>query len=200
MIITATCAGLAFGTLSCREKETVSTADTPKAATPATTPTSAPVLVALPAIILLDLGGPEKKEPIRCNFPPAKLVLIERQGMLHATLFSDDPKESLNPDHVGNSFYFDMELNVATRAELADALYTYTAPSNSDLGDSSDGIFLQGGAKLQPVRMKVQFQVESGQTVVWLSGAFNDLSAPETATPLPPIVAQARLLPTVISK
>src|SRR5438045_3131982 len=67
-------------------------------------PTTGPVVRA-PSVILID------QKPY--SFPPAILQLRNRDGQVSAILMSDDPKEAINEDYRGNSFYLEMPLQIA---------------------------------------------------------------------------------------
>ena len=106
------------------------------------------------------------------QFPPAKLVLKTRGGV-HALLFSDDPPNAIRDDYAGNSFYFDMPLEIDGPDQLATTKWIFKAPT-SERSDTVSGIYLDGRKKhLQPFDVVVEFDHEPGRPVrVYLSGQF----------------------------
>ena len=141
---------------------------------PAAPPTTAPI-VRTPATILID----QKPLP----FPPAVLQIRNRDGQLMAVLMSDDPKEAINEDYHGNSFYLEMPLEITDEKDLADYVYRYDSPS-SDRTDSPNGIFLDGNRQqLQPATMQVKFQGDENSMQILLSGQFLQFDPPMTASP-----------------
>jgi hypothetical protein len=126
------------------------------------------------------------------EFPPAKLLVESRNGKTVAFLMSDDPKEAIDDDYTGNSYYIELTFDEELES-LRDRVWHYQAPSAERL-DSPNGIFLEGNRKeLQPFEMKVQFipapkDDPSVSDVVWLSGTFyqfetqNERQAPKLVT------------------
>jgi hypothetical protein len=119
----------------------------------------------------------EKEPPLAFEFPPAKLVLQERDGKLAALLFSDDPRDAINRNWAGNSFYFDMDLGIATPDDLASAdweVQSSAAPDEHD--ESANGLYLRGDkVHLQPTAVRVLFEPvpdAPDEVVVILSGIF----------------------------
>jgi hypothetical protein len=130
---------------------------------PANPPTTAPIVRA-PATILIN------QKPL--VFPPAVLQIRNRDGQLMAVLMSDDPKDAINEDYHGNSFYLEMPLELTDEKDLANYVYRYDSPS-SDRTDSPNGIFLDGNRQqLQPATMQVKFIGDETSMQVQLSGEF----------------------------
>jgi hypothetical protein len=131
---------------------------------PATAPATGPVARA-PSIVLLD------QKPL--TFPPAIVQLRTRDGQMMAILMSDDPKDAIDDNYHGNSFYIEMPLDITDQKDLANYVYRYTAPS-TDRTDSPNGIFLDGNRiQLEPSRIQVGFTAgEDGSMAVMLSGDF----------------------------
>jgi hypothetical protein len=150
------------------------------AASPATQPAARP-----PVVLIVDEQPRE--------FPPARLVVESRNNKTVALLMSDDPKEAIDDDYTGNSYYleitFDEELDT-----IKDRVWVYQAHSADNL-DSPHGIFLEGNRKeLQPFDMKVQFQAARKNDpagtpdVIWLSGTFYQTDTRDSKNP-PRLVA-----------
>jgi len=131
---------------------------------PATAPTTGPIVRA-PSILLID------QKPL--TFPPALVQLRSRDGQLTAILMSDDPKDAIEDNYHGNSFYIEMPLEIADGKDLANYEYRYTAPS-SDRTDTPNGIFLDGNRiQLEPASIQVTFSAgEEGAMSVKLAGNF----------------------------
>jgi hypothetical protein len=108
------------------------------------------------------------------EFPPARLVVESRNGKTVALLMSDDPKEAIDDDYTGNSYYLEVRFDEEIDS-LRDRVWQHQATS-SDRADSPDGIFLEGNRKqLQPFDVKVHFEhgkSEGGGDVAWISGTF----------------------------
>lgn len=119
----------------------------------------------------------------RYTFPEAILRLKERDGHLRAQFFTNDPPEAIRDDFLGNSFYFDLVLDVPTIASLPHAIWHYKAPT-SDVVDGFQGIFLEGPRfHLQPQDVQIRFEGTGAQTIVYLTGKFLrvDRNAPDGA-------------------
>jgi hypothetical protein len=116
------------------------------------------------------------------QFPPAKLVLKMKGGM-HALLFSDDPPDAIRDDYAGNSFYFDMPLEIAALDQLGMTKWILKAPT-SERSDTVSGIYLDGRKKhLQPFDVVVEFDHEPGRPVkLYLSGQFLLFGADDNPT------------------
>jgi hypothetical protein len=141
---------------------------------PATAPTTGPVARA-PSILLLD------QKPI--TFPPAIVQLRTRDGQMMAILMSDDPKDAIEDNYHGTSFYIEMPLDITDQKDLADYVYRYAAPS-TDRTDSPNGIFLDGNrVQLEPANMQVGFTAgEDGSMTVMLSGSFQRFETRDDTT------------------
>jgi hypothetical protein len=110
-------------------------------------------------------------------FPPARLRLDSDGQHVIALLYSDDPREALKSNYTGNSFYLRMVLDITDPEKLADATWSYTAPSSGDReADSPYGVFL-GGRKiaLQPFKVSARFKVEGDVTSALVMGNFQVL-------------------------
>src|SRR2546430_13235265 len=102
-----------------------------------------------PSIVLVD------QKPY--TFPPAILQIRNRDGQLSAVLMSDDPKDAIDDNYHGNSFYLEMPLEIAELKDLPTYVYRFVSPS-SDRTDSPNGIFLDGNRlQLQPQQIQVKF-------------------------------------------
>src|SRR4051812_26870073 len=76
----------------------------------------------------------------RYEFPAAILRIKPKNDRLLVLLMSDDPKDALDENYNGNSFYLEMPVEAADVKELSSAVWHYVAPS-SDRTDTPDGIF-----------------------------------------------------------
>lgn len=156
---------------------------------PATTAAAKP---ALPTVMNIN-GG-------RVVFPAARLRLEEEDGHLVAILFSDDPREALKDNYIGNSFYLKMELDVTDAKELAKAQWRYTAPSASQREDSPYGIFLSGRkVQLQPYDVQARFRT-NGQVMVLIAGQFHMIDSAVTEPGLPKMITVAAELQPRVDK
>ena len=147
-----------------------------------------------PSFVVVD------RQPVR--FPPAKLILTQKDGGVHALLFSMDPPEALRPGYTGNSYYFDMTLDVPTLADLPQAVWAFSASApGGDAADSPNGLFLAGGQQvLTPQNVQIAFTRDGQQTLVDLQGTFRiETDAPPTAGPRL-VDSSARLMPVVVIK
>jgi len=134
------------------------------ASPPATTsqPSSQPTRP--PAVLMIDQQQME--------FPPAVLRLRPQDDQLHPILSSDDPKEALNRDYTGNSFYIELPGRFTEAAELDDKPFLFVTQS-SEREDKPTGIFLQGNRyQLQPSNVKIELRGESPKMEAWVSGTF----------------------------
>jgi hypothetical protein len=107
------------------------------------------------------------------KFPSARLRLTKTDDGVRALLFSDDPKEAISASYGGNSFYFDVPLKIAEPAEIAEADYSYRAPSSDSEEDSPNGIFLNGmRVHLQPQDIVITFDGDSPKVMAHVAGRF----------------------------
>jgi len=129
-------------------------------------------------------------------FPPARMR-IERDGdHLVATLFSDDPREALKDNYIGNSYYLRMDLDVDNVAALSQAQWHFQLPSSARQQDSPYGIFLAGRqTQIQPYEVRARFRREDGadHVTVLLSGQFEIVSATSDGGPSPMLPVAAEL-------
>jgi hypothetical protein len=142
------------------------------------------------------------------TFPPAKLYL-KRQGVrVRARLLSDDPPEAVAEDWSGDSFFFEMDLELAGEGQLA-SLDEGVAPArvspkelesaewifhreSSERSPTKSGIFLGrqshlgGESHLQPISVSIMFdQVDEKTVMVTLEGVFADFDPSQPSEPLP---------------
>jgi len=129
-------------------------------------------------------------------FPPARLVLSEKDGKVRARLFSIDPPAALRESYQGNSFDFDLLLDIETLDELFGTRYDI-ARSVADRDDVVTGLFIAGGKQvLQPVQVAVLFDTFDGNDVVLISGQFQLFDNGAAPTNLPGVDASADAAPT----
>jgi hypothetical protein len=107
------------------------------------------------------------------EFPSAILRIGTSDDKVVALLYTNDPKDALKDQYAGNSFYFQMELDVEEMKDFADSDWRFKSTS-SEKGDTPYGIFLDGHRQqLQPVDVKISFEPAGGdQTLVSISGQF----------------------------
>ena len=143
------------------------------------------------------------------TFPPAKLYLKRQGSRVKARLLSDDPPEAVAQDWSGDSFYFEMDLELAgdgqltslddapnvsaqvSPRELEAAEWIFHRESSERLQTKS-GIFLGsqshlgGESHLQPISVSVMFdQVDEKTVMVTLEGVFADFDPSRPNEPLP---------------
>jgi hypothetical protein len=158
------------------DRQTVSSSTATQPAAPTTTPAdeaagAAPAPATIPAstqprVAVMLIEGR------RVEFPPAKLVLRAKGGQVYALLFSDDPPTALEPNYRGNSFYFEMTLDVPEPSQLASAQWIYKAP-DSERSETDQGIFLNGRQQhLQPLVILIEFDNATAPVKTYLSGQF----------------------------
>lgn len=149
-------------------------------------PASAPAAATRPPVIMIINDQPRE-------FPPARLVLKERNEKTVALLISEDPPEAIDDDYVGNSYYLEMPFDELLTS-IRDQVWMFEAPSTDKL-NTPNGIFLEGNRRqLQPFQVKVQFQHIGEDDVAWISGTFHQYDT--TADPSPPrlVAVTARLV------
>lgn len=113
-----------------------STAPTTVTSDPATTGASTKPVTTAPSLTITIEGATNE-------FPNALLRLDEADDKIVALLYTNDPEEALKDDYDGNSFYFELPLDIATAAEIETATYDFKA-TTSEKSDSPEGIFLIG--------------------------------------------------------
>ena len=122
----------------------------------------------------------------RVEFPPAKLRVRDRGDTLAAILYSDDPKTAIDDKYDGNSFYFDMSLDVTDLRELGSAQWNFKATTSERL-ETVSGIFIEGRKyHLQPSDVHVEFDRSESPVTAWVQGTF--LMFDPTDETLPPKV------------
>ena len=120
------------------------------------------------------------------EFPSARLYLKRSGDRVRAILLSDDPPEALQRDYAGDSFYFEMDMELptaetrpadpghVTAEDLAAAEWIFRNDA-TERADSPSGVFLGGKSHLQPLRVSVWFAPLDEKTViVTLEGWFAD--------------------------
>jgi hypothetical protein len=106
------------------------------------------------------------------QFPPARLRLTKTPEGVTALLFSDDPKNATSAEYKGNSFYFDLPLQVIDPADIRRATYAYKS-DDSEPSESPNGIFLKGTRyHLQPQDVVIRFDGEGKKVIAQIAGRF----------------------------
>lgn len=94
-------------------------------------------------------------------FPAARLrIRRPRQDgeTVRAILFSNDPREAIQDDYHGNSFYLEMDLDTPDASQLASNPWIYRSPSSDRVESPTTGIFLDGTRQqIQPLDVRVDF-------------------------------------------
>jgi len=116
-------------------------------------------------------------------FPLAKLRVDRKGSRVTALLFSDDPKDAINANYDGNSFYLEMDLDTDDVEDLAGAMWSYKSKI-SERQDSPYGIFLNGHKKqLQPMDVRALFEVNESATSIHIAGRFMSYTDDENVPP-----------------
>ena len=106
------------------------------------------------------------------EFPPARLRLTKTAEGVSALLFSDDPRTATSAEYKGNSFYFDLPLQVTDPADIHRAAYAYRS-DDSEPSESPNGIFLNGTRyHLQPQDVVIRFDGEGAGVMAQVAGRF----------------------------
>jgi hypothetical protein len=127
------------------------------------------------------------------SFPPAVLRTRVHDGQLIAVLMSDDPKDAVDDNYHGNSFYLEMPMDGAEMKDLPGFVYRYVAPTN-ERSDSLNGIFLDGNRQqLQPLRIQVKFEGAEPTMSVSISGHFLQVDTKDETVPTREAQVTARL-------
>lgn len=187
----------------------------PQASPPSATQPSAAAIIASatqPSLVLVPASQPSViglVSTISVNntdflFPNAQLRLTQDNGGVTAVLYSNDPKEAMDDNYKGNSYYMRMPLNATDPDDLSAATWTYKAPSEHEAADSAEGIFIfVNGQKyqLRPTDAQATFEGKSPHIVVYLQGQFRMAPTGEDISAEPKQVeVRARLEATVPAK
>ena len=106
------------------------------------------------------------------EFPAARLRLSKTAEGVNAQLFSDDPRTATSADYKGNSFYFELPLQVADPSDVRQAAYAYKA-DDSEPSETPYGIFLVGTKyHLQPQDVVIRFDGEGRRIMAQVTGRF----------------------------
>lgn len=147
-------------------------ATTPAVSAPAEVRAPKPLPPADTFMAIAENGMPQRM----ISFPPARLRLRQTPEGLHAVLYTDDPPIAASKDYRGNSYLFDMKLDVNDVVELEVAQWRYQA--NGSAADTSEvkstnGIFLDGWkSHLQPVDVIVAFEGKPPHLLAKVAGQF----------------------------
>lgn len=127
------------------------------------------------------------------NFPAAVLRLRPQDDQLHPTLSSDDPKEALDRDYKGNSFYFELPGTFSELADITQKPFNFVSESK-EREDSPTGIFLQGNHyQLQPVNVKLELRGDAEHMEAWIAGTFLMFDLQDDAVPEKLVAVAGRL-------
>jgi hypothetical protein len=137
----------------------------------ATQPHAAAATQPANAFLTIDAKLPDLAAGVT-QFPPARLRLTRTPEGVTALLFSDDPKNATSAEYKGNSFYFDLPLQVADPADIRQATYAYKS-DDSEPSESPNGIFLKGTRyHLQPQDVAIRFDGEGKKVMAQIAGRF----------------------------
>ena len=152
---------------------------------PSTAPTTVPVAAA-PTSSFITIGDR------MIQFPPAHIRIREDDEGRIALLCSAKPA-NFDESKTGNSYYFQMVLDMPEGGTVADASWRYKA-ATSEAVDSPNGIFLDGTTThLQPFDVAVQFEDQAPYLAVYITGQF--LSVVDTSdAPADFVPVSARLI------
>jgi hypothetical protein len=106
------------------------------------------------------------------EFPPARLRLTKTAEGITGLLFSDDPRNAVSAEYKGNSFLFELPLQISDPADIHRASYAYKA-DDSEPAELTNGVFLQGTRyHLQPQDIAIRFDGEGKKVMAQLAGRF----------------------------
>lgn len=160
------CAAMLLALAGCGREDAAQTGSSSATRPSATRPTTVPAEPVAPAVSVLKINGQT------VLFPPACLRLEQRDGIVWAKLFSDDPPPEVKEPFVENFYYFDMPLDITDPAELTTTYWAHKSASSEE-ADSPNGVFLKKMTEhLQPYDVRVVFSQEGGQVSARISGQF----------------------------
>jgi hypothetical protein len=129
----------------------------------------------------------------RVDFPAARLRVGSSDGRVIAVLHSDDPRDAINDRYAGNSFYFQMELDVPEVRDFSDTDWKHQASTDEEV-ESPYGIFVDGHrTHLQPRDVRIKFESTGPDlTMITISGEFLlvDVQNAAAATRVVPVLAE----------
>jgi hypothetical protein len=109
-------------------------------------------------------------------------------------LFSDDPKDAIDRDYAGNSYYLELTLELSGPDEKIDGAEHASESGTSEREDSPYGIFLQGRRWiLQPDKLRVTLSGEPPDVTADLAGVFLLFDTEDPTTPPRPVPVQGQL-------
>jgi hypothetical protein len=125
------------------------------------------------------------------DFPPAYLILDERDAGVVAQVFS----EGASPEGANDGFYLEMTLAIPDASQLDGASWQHTSGSGTR-SDSPTAITVNRGAnQLQPRDVTATFRVTSPDTVeVRLNGFFNVFAGRDAAVAADTVPVEATLV------
>jgi hypothetical protein len=172
-----------LGVSGCDQSETTR-AIKPVAKTPTTT-TAPATQTAKGPVIQMQIGG----EP--CDFPLARLRFSQKDGVISADLFSNDPKEAIDDNYAGNSFYLVMTFEGEDPRALGSVTWPYKAASGTR-AETTTGLFLNGTKfRLQPYEVVVQLVPVGASMDVTIQGQFLRFDTRQDGLPTP-VAVEAR--------
>jgi hypothetical protein len=159
--------GLTAGLIACAKTEDAG----PVAQnSPATQPASVQANASTPAAPTASMLKIDRSQQW---FPPARLHLTTKNGMVVARLYSDDPRDTLTGKEIVNSYDIEMELpDISDPSQITQTVWRNHSES-MEMQDSHFGIFLPGQSEvLQPMDVTANFEQDGSHLKVRLSGTF----------------------------
>jgi hypothetical protein len=106
------------------------------------------------------------------EFPAARLRLHKTAEGVRCLLFSNDPRNATSSQYKGNSFYFELPLQITDPSDLGNAAYTYKS-DDSEPAETPTGIFLHGiRYHLQPQDVAIRFDADGKKVMAQVMGRF----------------------------
>ena len=106
------------------------------------------------------------------EFPAARLRLHKTAEGVRCLLFSNDPRNATSSQYKGNSFYFELPLQITDPSDLSNAAYTYKS-DDSEPAETPTGIFLHGiRYHLQPQDVSIRFDADGKKVMAQVAGRF----------------------------
>jgi hypothetical protein len=161
--------GLAAGLTACaKTQDTGPVAQNPPATQPASNVPASASAANAPSASMLKIDRAQQW------FPPARLHLTTKNGIVVARLYSDDPRDTLTGKEIVNSYDIEMQLPDISDPEQITQTVWRNHSGSMEMQDSHFGIFLaEQGEVLQPMDVTAYFQGEGSHIKVRLSGKFS---------------------------
>src|SRR5580700_3524642 len=161
--------GLAAGLTACaKTQDTGPVAQNPPATQPASNVPASASAANAPSASMLKIDRAQQW------FPPARLHLTTKNGIVVARLYSDDPRDTLTGKEIVNSYDIEMQLPDISDPEQITQTVWRNHSGSMEMQDSHFGIFLPGQSEvLQPMDVTANFEQDGSHLKVRLSGKFS---------------------------